>query len=386
MASFQHIEPALRLIGGSGALEALADEVGRAGCSRAVIFCGSSLEREGSGLQRVRDALGDRCAGVFTGVRQHSPVASVEAAARALRELRADAVIAVGGGSAIVTARAAAILVAEGKPFYELCTRRQADGSYSSPKLRAPKMAQFVVLTTPTTAAAKAGSAVFDEASGERLAMFDPKTRAQAVFIDPELSLSSPADLALTASLNTFSMAVEGLESASGDAMSDGMLMQALRLLRDGLPRLCEEPQNADLRNDLMMAAILCGRGTDFAGGGLASVLGHALGARFEIANGLANAIMLPHTMRFNAQETSVRMGKIAEALGAESSSTPDAIGRVDMLLDRIAIPRRLRDAGIARELLHEVSAAAMNDWFLSRNPRRVQSAAELTQLLHAAW
>lgn len=394
--AFVHLDPGLRLHYGERALDALSKELERDALERAVIFCGASLAHDREQLERVRLALGDRCVGVYAGVAAHSPRASVEEAAQTLRELRADAVIALGGGSAIVTARAAAILHAEGKPATELCTRRQPDGSFVSPKLTAPKIAQFVIPTTPTTAIVKAGSAIFDPDSDSRLALFDPKTRARAVFIDPELVLSAPTELVMSASLNTLAMAVEGMESASGDALSDGLLMHALRLLAQYLPQLRQMPTDAELRGQLVLAAVLCGRGTDFTGGGLASVLGHALGARCHLANGLANAIVLPHTMRYNAPVTQARLARVAEALSpslpAPASppghplTSPAAITQVQSLLARLALPARLRDAGVAREQLDEVARAAMNDWFLTRNPRPVHDPADLTQLLLEAW
>ncbi len=381
--SFQHLETGLRLFHGVDALGSLPAELKRGDCSRAVVVCGRSVA-SGGGLQRVREALGERYAGVFDGVRPHSPVSTVEAAAQALKAMQADCVVAVGGGSAIVTARAAAIVLAEMKPVQDLCTRRKPDGSYASPRLLAQKLPQFVLPTTPTTAAVKAGTAVFDETAGARLAMFDPKTRAQAVFIDPALLASAPVDLFISASLNTLSMAVEGLESASGDALSDGMLMHALRLLRRALPALRVRPDDEALRCDLMMAAVLCGRGTDFAGGGLASVLGHALGMRGLIANGLANAMLLPHTMRFNAGMTGERTPNITQALGGGEASSP--VDQVSFLLDQMGIPRRLRDAGVAQEDLDGTATLAMDDWFLGRNPRTVQGVAELKELLLSAW
>jgi alcohol dehydrogenase class IV len=140
MISFQHITPPLRLFHGPESLSNLGRELDRVNSTRAVIFCGSSLAREGTLLQRVISAMGDRCAGTFTGVRAHSPVPSVEAAAEELKRLQADAVIAVGGGSAIVTARAASILAAEDRDVRALCTTRDEKGGLKSPKLLAPPL------------------------------------------------------------------------------------------------------------------------------------------------------------------------------------------------------------------------------------------------------
>src|SRR5690606_1180052 len=133
----------------------------------------------------------------------------VPEAAEELRRLEADAVIAVGGGSAVVTARAASILLAERGAPLALCTSQGPNGELRSPKLLAPKLPQLIVPTSPTTATVKAGSAMVDPANGQRLVLFDPKTRAQSVFIHPALTASAPSSLVISAGLNTFTMAVE---------------------------------------------------------------------------------------------------------------------------------------------------------------------------------
>jgi alcohol dehydrogenase class IV len=336
-----------------------------------VIFCGSTLGRQGSPLDLVRSAMGDRCAGVFSGVRGHSPLPAVEAAAQELKRLEADAVVAVGGGSAIVTARAASILLAEKGDARSLSTSQDANGELQSPKLLAPKLPQLVIPTTPTTATAKAGSAVFDPATEKRLALYDPKTRAHSIFIHPELIKSAPRQLVVSASLNTLAMAIEGLMSRSGDPLSDALLMHALRLVALHLP---------DQRDELVLAALLCGQGTDYTGAGITTVLGHAIGARFHVDNGLANAILLPHALRFNSDAAAPGLSKIAAAFGSEVT------GAVDAIFSKLAIPRRLRDVGVPREALPDIAATAMGDWFLRGNPRPVRNASELQQVLEESW
>ncbi|NDZ11846.1 iron-containing alcohol dehydrogenase [Variovorax sp. WS11] len=388
MQNFQHITPPLRLYHGPDSLTHLGRELDRIKSQRAVVVCGDWLAK-GPLFERIRAALGARCAGVYGEVLGHSPVASVEDAAALLRRVEADAVIAVGGGSAIVTARAASILVAEGKPVSELCTVTEAGGRLRSPKLAAPKLPQFIVPTTPTTATVKAGSAVFDPASGQRLAMFDPKTRAQSVFIDPEMILSAPRGLVASASINTLSMAIEGLTSRSHDAIAQGALMQALRLLAQHLPQAARA-DDAAVRGQLVLAAILCGQGTDHTAAGITTVLGHAIGARHEIENGTVNAIVLPHVLRFNAEAAAAGMAQVAAALDLQRSATQTPEQRVvetlASLFDELAVPRRLRDVHVPRESLPETTALAMGDWFLKGNPRPVREAAELQQILEEAW
>lgn len=388
MSTFQHVTPPLRVVHGPKSLDQLGRELGRLRCNRAAVFCGPWMA-QGQLLERVKQALGDRFAGVYSKVEAHSPIASVEEAALALKEFNADAVIAVGGGSVIVTARAATILAAEGKPAQELCTVSDAQGELRSPKLNAPKLPQLIVPTTPTTAIVKAGSAVFDPVNGTRLALFDPKTRAQSVFIDPEMVTSAPRALVTAASINTLSMAIEGLTSRSSDPIAEALLMQVVRIAGRHLPNT-QHLDDADVRGDLVMAAIMCGQGTDHTAAGITTVLGHAIGARYEKDNGLVNAIVLPHVLRFNALAASAGMSRVAEALGL-SSANPDTqlqttIEALAGLFAKLGVPTRLSELGIKRDQLTELSQLAMGDWFLRGNPRPVQSASELEQIMKEAW
>lgn len=387
MHSFQHITPPLRLFSGPDSLQQLGKELDRIGSRRAVVFCGPWAE--GPLLDAVRAGMGDRFAGVYLGVAAHSPVASVQEAAAELERLEADAVIALGGGSSIVTARAASILAAENGDVRSLCTTRDAAGKLHSPKLQAAKLPQFIVPTTPTTAMVKAGSAVFDPATGERLALFDPKTRAHAVFIDPQMIQSSPRELAINASINTFSMAIEGLCSRSGDPLSDALLMHVLRLVAQNLAAL-KAADDADVRAQLLLAAVLCGQGTDHTGAGITTVLGHAIGARHHIDNGIANAIVLTHMLRFNGNANEAGLQKVASALELPRSQgdtlVRSVVDAVEALLAALGVPRRLRDVGITTEGLPAIAGNAIGDWFLRGNPRPVRSEAELQQVLEQAW
>jgi len=389
MRSFRHIFPALRIFQGMDGLEWLGRELERVKSRRAVIFCGASLARDGSPLRLVRTAMGDRCAGVFAGVVAHSPLPAVEAAAAELKRLEADAVIAVGGGSAIVTARAASILLAENGDARSLCTSRDGTGELRSPKLPAAKLPQLIVPTTPTTATVKAGSAVLDPVDGKRLALFDPKTRAGAVFIHPELVGTPPADLVVSASLNTLAMAVEGLMSRSGDAFSDALLMHAVRLLAQHLPAT-GRGDDLSTRMELMMASLVCGHGTDYTDAGIAIPLGHAISARFHIDNGIANAIVMPHVLRFNAGASKGGLEKLAAALGVSPSAGRAPIDAVNEALESIfaplRLPRRLRDVGVSRDSLPDLAAVSMEDWFVRDNPRPVRAVSELLQVLQEAW
>ena len=297
--------------------------------------------------------------------------------------------IAVGGGSAIVTARAATVLLAEDRDVRELCTRRGDDGRLVSPKLLAPKLPLWVVPSTPTTAYAKAGSAVQDPDTGERLALFDPKTRAQGIFLDPEVALSATADLARTSALNALAMAVDGLQSDVYDPLAEALLVQSVRVLGEWLPRMLGAPDDAEPRLRLMLAALMAGQGSDHVGGGLTQALSHAAGPRSSTPNGVVEALLLPHTMRYNTPVTGTRLTVVADALAAEprNGGLPHerAIEAVERFLADVGVPARLRDVGVERSLLPDVVDHALDDWTLARVPRPA-GRMQLAALLESAW
>jgi alcohol dehydrogenase class IV len=134
----------------------------------------------------------------------------------------------------------------------------------------------------------------------------------------------------------------------------------------------------------------MAGHGTDSTGAGIAIPLGHAVSARFHVDNGIANAIVLPHVLRFNEEAARAGLDKLGISLNAPVSEGHSALVEVcrwiEGLLDALGLPRRLRDIGVTRESLPELAAISMEDWFVRDNPRPVRGAAELEQVLRDAW
>ena len=160
------VRPALRLISGTGSLERLSAELARLGASRPMLLHTRSLE--GSELIGQVNGLIHPTA-TFDGVRAHTPLPSVLAAAELAQQAGADCLVGVGGGSVAVTARATAIVVGEGSNVASLATRRSADGRAVSPKLTRAKLPIILIATTPSTAHAKAGTAVTVPGHASRL-------------------------------------------------------------------------------------------------------------------------------------------------------------------------------------------------------------------------
>jgi alcohol dehydrogenase class IV len=386
--AFRHPTPSFRVFAGSEALAGLHRELDRLSAGRAVVVTDPALVREERALASVEAALGASAVARFGQVEQHSPIPSVLSLVDLMSAESIDSVVVVGGGSAVVTARAAVIIHAEKRDVRELSTHRDDSGRLVSPRLRAPKVPTWVVPTTPTAAYAKAGAAVRDPETGERLALFDPASRAQGVFFDPLAASTAPAGLVQASSLNAFAMAVESLQANSHDPIADALLTHTLTLVNENLPAALRDPEDQDARLRLMTAALLAGQGTDAVGGGLAQALAHSIGPRSRAGNGVVEAILLPHTIRFNDVLDTVRLKRIAASLGAHDLGDHSSAAVADLVAERLAefhLTSRLRDIVDGRSALDEAADHAMHDWAITQVPRPV-ALADVHQLLDAAW
>ncbi len=354
---------------------------------RAVVVCGKTIARDGRLVELVRAALGDAFGGVYDGVASHSPLDLVLEATEALRGLQADAVIAVGGGSAVVSARAAVIALAEGSDIQALSTTFRRGEAPISPRLAKPKLPVFGIPTTPSTAFAKAGTAVLDPQTHRRLTMFDPNTRCSAVFFHPEFAASAPSSLVLDAALNAFTMCLLGLEAASREPLADALLLQGLRMLLEGLDDFANSPENQKARGALMIGALLAGQGTDYTQSGLALTLGHCIGLRHHAPGGAVNMLILPHTIRFNASATGERLRDAIPILGARADlPVAEAVARAcEDLADRLGCIRKLSQLGVSAADFDAVLGDAADDWFIHQNPRKIADVEELRPLLDGA-
>jgi alcohol dehydrogenase len=174
----------------------------------------------------------------------------------------------------------------------------------------------------------------------------------------PDLILSAPRAVMVSAALDSLSLAIEGLTSRSGDPLADAQLMHAVRLLGEHLPRLASDDDLA-AHAALMYAAVLCGLGSEHIGAGMATVLGHAIGARHEADNGSVKAIVLLHVLGFNADAAQAGLLKVAASLGlARSGGGSHAAAVISALaafLRRLDTPVRLRDVGLTKDALPEL-------------------------------
>ena len=394
---FRHVAYPVRVFAGDDALSNLSAAVQRTGAVRPFVVCGQSVAKRTDLLERVTEALGEKPAGIFDGVQAGSPVPSVMQGAAMAREAGADLIIAVGGGSAVVTARAIIIMLAEGGHPRDHATKYPEGRPPVSPRLMAPKIPNILVLTTPTTATTRAGTAVIDADTGHRLEMFDPKTRPAAVIWDSDALLTAPADLCISASGSLFSGVISALQAPRVNPMAAADLLSALGLLVENIPLVRKTDADGTARVNLCVASFIYNRAWDTGASGSAlgvvSALAHSLDTRYpDCDHGAAYSITTGPGMRFNREFNAAGQARVADALGVRERGDSDqdaadsAAAAVTGFFEAVGMPVRLRDVGVPAEGIPQIAEDALTDFGLHRNVRPVNGAEELEAVLRSAW
>lgn len=403
VAPFRHSAYPVRVYAGDDALSSLPAAVARTGARRPFLVCGQSVARRTDLPARIATALGVPPAGVFDGVQTGSPAPSVLDGARAARDVGADLIIAVGGGSAVVTARGIIIALAEGDDLRAHATRYPPGQPPVSPRLMRPKLPNILVLTTPTTAATRAGTAVIDAETGHRLEMFDPKTRPVAVIWDTAALLTAPPDLCISAAGSLFSGVIGALQAPALNPMAAADLLGALGLLVANLPAVRKDDGgdggNGAARVNLCIASFMYNRAADTGAGGgalgVVSALAHSLDTRYpDCSHGAAYAILTGPGMRYNREYNAAGQARVADALGVrekddagdDHAAAMAAADAVTGFFEAVGLPVHLRDVGVPADGIPIIAADALTDFGLHRNVRPVSGTAELEAILRAAW
>lgn len=385
---------------GQGCLANLPSEVDRLGASRVFIITGHSLKEQGTLLGRIQDLLGDRCAGVFAETRQHVPRETVLAATRAAQKVDADLLISFGGGTPNDTAKLVALCLAENITSTDQLDRYRIRFQYPD-KLDVPTPTNpclpHISITTTLSAGEFtnfAGSTdtdrkVKDLYTGENLWV-------SAAFLDPEVTTATPGWLWASTGIRAVDHAIESVCSKSAMPFADALALEALSMLFQHLPPSTRD-READKNDDLTSAGYCqVAAWMSFHAGtnvwvGLSHGIGHQLGARADVPHGVTSCIMLPRVMEYNRSVTAPQQRRIAGAMGIETEGMSDeeasiaAVSALEDLIDRLGVPRRLRDWGVSQEDFAPIVHDAMEDMVVAFNPRPIANQEELVELLQRA-
>jgi maleylacetate reductase len=372
---------------GVPAPEAVAAQATRLGATRVFLMVSHSLNRSTDEIDKVRRALGNRCAGSFDRMPPHTPRSAVIAATDAVRAAEADLIVTIGGGSVTDGAKAVQMCLANDIRSAEAIDRlrpvKGADGSVGPPPMNKPQVRQVSVPTTLSGGEFSAIAGVTDERTRTKELLRHPAIVPSAVILDPALTVHTPEWLWLSTGIRAVDHCVEGVCSKETNAYADAQALKGLALLAGGLPRVKAEPSD-------LAARLECQMGTWLSMGPLASGvpmgashgIGYVLGAEFDVPHGHTSCIMLPAVMRWNKPANADRQVLVAAAMSRPGADAGDCL---DDLIRGLAMPRSLADVRIGRDSFERISVKAMGTPWVPRNPRPIGDPAQVREILELA-
>ena len=368
-----------RVLSGRGQTAALGAELDRLQRRRALVVTGRTLG--GSVLlNRVTDALGPRCAGVFAGARQHVPESGVRELGRLIEETQADCLVSFGGGSPIDMTKVAlnAALSASASPGTE----------------RDPAIVHVSLPTTLSASEYTSVAGVTDEATRVKRAVMDTRATARAVICDPELTAETPDWLWAATGMRALDHAVEVMYAARHHPYTDTLGARAISLFTQHLvPSIrTEGDKRLDHRAECLMASWFSVVGLTHAGFGVSHALGHQLGPRWDIPHGITSCLTLPHAMRLMASLVPERFASIAQGFDVAWNATDPRSGalacadRVSALIVELGLPNRIRDLNVPREDLPPIAARVHEGMMKAGVVDKPVSVTDVQALLDAAY
>lgn len=325
---------------GPGSVSRLGGEVERLKGERVFLITGQSLAEKTDFVGRIRANLGGRWAGMFTGIRQHTPKSDVARAAAEARASRVDLLLSLGGGSPIDGTKAVARTIEE------------AEG----------RLLPHVAI--PTTLSAAEFShlvGVTDDEKKAKTGFSDPRLVPRSVILDPELTLPTPMSLWLSSGMRAVDHAVETLLAPGDHPIPDVMALEAVDRLYRLLPASQENPQNVALRGELQIAAWMSFFGEVNTAMGMSHILGRRIGARYDVPHGVTSCITLPWVMEAEAVRLPAPLARIGARIAPDAAvgGEDHAARAIRDLVSRLGLPSRLSQVGVPHGDLVSIAEAA---------------------------
>lgn len=359
---------------GSGAISHLPEEVIKRGFKKALVVTDADLVKFGV-TKKVTDLLdkNNLAYEVFDGTVQNPTMKVVNKAIEAFKASNADYLIAVGGGSPIDTAKAVGIIIANP----EFADIRSLEGVADTKNPSVPILA--VPTTSGTAAEVTINYVITDEENNRKFVCVDPHDIPVVAFVDGDMMASMPKGLAAATGMDALTHAIEGYITKGAWELSDTLHLKAIEIIARSLRDSVNGDSNA--REDMALGQYVAGMGFSNVGLGLVHGMAHPLGAWYNTPHGVANAIILPTVMEYNADYTGEKYRDIAKVMGVEGvdkmtieQARVAAVDAVKQLAKDVGIPS-LKDVGVLEKDLEALSKDALADVCTGGNPRDTNEA-----------
>ena len=368
---------------GKGAIENITTELQSRGFKKAFVCSDPDLIKFGV-TGKVTDLL-DKAGfpySIFSEIKANPTIENVLSGVEAFKASEADCIVAIGGGSAMDTAKAVGIII-ENPEFADV---RSLEGVADT------KNHAVFTIAVPTTAGTAAevtiNYVITDVEKKRKFVCVDVHDIPEVAVVDPDMMASMPKGLTASTGMDALTHAIEGYITKGAWEMTDMFHLKAIELIAKHLPGACEN--TAEGREGMALAQYIAGQGFSNVGLGIVHSMAHGLGALYDTPHGVANAILLPSIMEYNAECTGDKYRDIAKAMGVEGTDAMSiedarkaAVDAVAALAEKVGIPKDLK--GILKEEdVQFLSESAFADACRPGNPKdtSVEEIAELYRAL----
>ena len=370
---------------GHGAIENIVPELTARGYKKAFVCSDPDLIKFGV-TKKVTDLLdaANFAYAVYSEIKPNPTIANVQDGVAAFKAAEADCIVTIGGGSSMDTAKAIGIII--NNP--EFADVRSLEGVAPT-----KKHAVFTI-AVPTTAGTAAevtiNYVITDVEKKRKFVCVDTNDIPEIAVVDPDMMSSMPKGLTAATGMDALTHAIEGYITKGHCTISDMFHLEAIKLISQSLRGAVQNTPEG--REGMALGQYIAGMGFSNVGLGIVHSMAHPLGAHYDTPHGVANALLLPYVMEYNAASPAApKYVHIAKAMGVntEGMSVEEgicaAIDAVRKLSLSIGIPQRLREINVREEDLHQLAIDAFNDVCTGGNPRPT-SVEDIEALYHKAF
>lgn len=368
--SWVHTGYAQRIHFGEGALDTLPSVLREVGARRVLLITTKGRAESDDG-RRLVAMLGRLVAAVYDGVRSHVPTTTVQAALGIARDRDVDSIVSFGGGSCADLGKAVGFFV------------EQEAGTPGASYVDRPALPHVSIPTTYSGAELTPFFGMTDESTRRKSGGGGPTVAPLAAIYDPVLTLDTPPDVSAQTGMNALAHGVECAYSPARTPEAEAVALACVARIAAALPAVVESPSSLPARIAMLEGAMLGGRCLQNATMGVHHGLAQLVGGRTGIPHGLANALLLAASVRFNAVAVPDEVARIGAAMGGGGAG--DAADAIDALRARIGLGGGLSDAGVTDDDLAAVARMAEGNGNVRNNPRPV-SEADALAILESAF
>ena len=355
---------------GAGAIQEIPNEIKKRGFKKVLVVSDKDLLKFGV-TKKVTNLLDSNEIPyeIFSDLKANPTVTNVKNGVEFFKSAGADSIVAVGGGSAMDTAKAIGIIInnPEHRDVVSL------EGAVDTKNKAVPMIA--VPTTAGTAAEVTINYVITDEEKVRKMVCVDPHDIPVVAVIDSDMMSTMPKSLTAATGMDALTHAIEGYTTKAAWELTDMMHLKAIEIISKSLRGAVNNEKEG--REGIALGQYIAGMGFSNVGLGIVHSMAHSLGAVYDTPHGVANAMLLPYVMEYNAESTGDRFRDIAKAMGVQNiemlsieEARTAAIGAVRQLSIDVGIPQGLREVGVKEEDFRKLAEMSMIDACTPGNPK----------------